>query len=381
MPIFIDPSNNIKYAYSSTGELDDIETAKVITSNDVSGNLIILSQFTINDKLYLVTSISDNSFRNGNNITSVVIPDGVTSIGHYAFSSCAKLRSIVIPDSVNSIGNSAFNDCFYLESIDIQGNITTIDVNTFVGCANIRSITIPESVTSIGKNAFAYCSKLSSFTIPNNVTSIGDCAFGHCSRLLSIDIPENVISIGVNAFNSCVRLASVRFISNQITICDRAFDEIASPAIAYVKPGAQIANMTKYFNNTIMMYTPLISSINPNNGSTSASTKVTLIGSSLTNIVAVLFGSKKASSVTVINDCQIDVIVPTRIDAGTVDVTIIDIYNKEFIISDGYTYLPLSLPLNNNHLEWLNKEWVNKEWVNKEQVTSYVNRIKSSLKI
>lgn len=376
MPIFIDPSNNIKYAYSSTGELDDIETAKVIASNDVSGNLIILSQFTINDKLYMVTSISDNSFRNCDNITSVVISDGVVSIGHYAFSSCAKLRSIVIPDSVNSIGNSAFNSCAYLESVDIQGNVTTIEANTFVGCTNIRTISIPESVTSIGKNAFAYCSKLSDFTIPHNVITIGDCAFGYCPRLLSIDIPENVTYIGVNAFNSCVRLATVRFLSHQITVCDRAFDEIASPAIAYVRPGAQIANMTKYFTNTIIMYTPLISSINPNNGSTSASTKITLLGSSLTNIVGVSFGDKKSSSVSVISDSQIDVIVPTRIDAGLVDVTITDVYKKEFIMTDGYTYLPTPLPLPSSLP--LNKI---KEWVNKDHVTSYVNRMKESLKI
>ena len=378
MPIFVDPSNNIKYAYSSIGPLDDIETAKVISSNDASGALIILSQFTINDKIYTVTSISDNSFRNCNNITSVVIPDGITSIGHYAFSSCAKLKSISIPDSVDSIGNSAFNSCSYLESIDIRGNVETIDANTFVCCTNLRTITIPDSVTSICKNAFAYCSKLSSITIPDGVISIGDCAFGHCARLLSIDIPKNVIYIGVNAFNSCVRLASVRFISgNQITICDRAFEEIASPATAYVRPGAQISNMTQYFTNTVIMYTPIVSSVNPNQGITSASTKVTIIGSSLVNVVAALFGSKKAIGVLVINDTQIDLIVPTRIDAGTVDITLIDNYNKEFIISDGYTYLPLPLPLPsplnlNKPLEW-SKEW------SKEHITPYVNRMKESL--
>ena len=95
----------------------------IISSNDVSGDLIILSQFTINDKIYIVTSISDNSFRNCNNITSVVIPEGITSIGNYAFSSCAKLKTIIIPDTVDTIGNSAFNSCSYLESIDIRGNV------------------------------------------------------------------------------------------------------------------------------------------------------------------------------------------------------------------------------------------------------------------
>jgi hypothetical protein len=367
MPIYMDPINNIKYAYSTTGLLDEIETAKVISSPGVSGDLIILSRFMVDNMTYVVTEISDNSFRNCN-ITSIVIPDGVTSIGHYAFSSCIKLKFITIPDSVDSIGSSVFYYCSYLETITINGSITSIGANTYTGCSNLRNITLPDSVTSIGKNAFAYCSNLSSITIPHNVTSIGDSAFGFCMRLLSVTIPENVTYIGTNAFNSCVRLASVRFKSNQITINERAFDEIASPATAYITPGAQIANISQYFTNVTLMYTPIISSINPNNGGTTASTKVTIIGTSLTNIVTVLFGFKKSSSIVVVSDLLIDVIVPMRIDSGKVDVTLIDVDNKEFIIPSGYTYTAGSLNKKKDPIEW-----------GKETVTSYVNRIRNGI--
>jgi hypothetical protein len=370
MPIYKDPINKIKYAYSTTGLLDEIETAKVISSPGVSGDLIILSQFTVDNMTYMVTEISDNSFRNCN-ITSVVIPFGVTSIGNYAFSSCIKLKFITIPDSVDSIGSSAFYYCSYLETITINGSITSIGANTYAGCSNLRNITLPDSVTSIGKNAFSYCSNLASITIPPNVTSIGDSAFGFCARLLSISIPENVIHIGENAFNSCVRLASVRFTSNTITINERAFDEIASPATAYIMPDFQTKNIKSYFTNIIILYTPIISSINPNNGSTSAPIKVSIIGTSLTNIVSVLFGFKKSTSVVVVSDSQIDVIVPTRIDSGIVDVTLIDMYNKEFIIPGGYTYLPLDLTKKPDPIEWV--------W-GKEKVTAYVNRIRTSFK-
>jgi len=371
MPIYTDPSNNIKYAYSSVGLLDEIETAQVINSTGVSGDLIILSRFTINETTYMVTEISDNSFRNCTNITSIVIPYGVTSIGNYAFSSCVKLQFITIPDTIDSIGSSAFYYCSYLESIAIKGSITSIGANTFVGCTNLRNITLPDSVTSIGKNAFAYCSTLSSITIPHNVTSIDASAFSFCARLLSVIIPENVTYIGENAFNSCVRLSSVRFTSAHITVEGRAFDEIASPATAYITPNAQIANISQYFTNVIIMYTPIISSINPNSGGTSASTKVTIIGTFLTNIVTVLFGFKKSMSVVVVSDSQIDVIVPTRIDSGKVDITLIDVYNKEFIISGGYTYLTLDLNLNKTHdpIEW-----------GKEKVTYYVTRMRSTFK-
>jgi hypothetical protein len=367
MPIYTDPINNIKYAYSSAGMLDEIETAQVISSTSVSGDLIILSRFTVDNITYMVTGISDNSFRNCTNITSVVIPYGVTSIGNYAFSSCVKLQFVTIPDTIDSMGSSAFYYCSYLESIDIKGSITSIGANTFVGCTNLRSVTLPNSVTSIGKNSFAYCSNLASINIPYNVTSIGASAFSFCARLLSVIIPENVTYIGENAFNSCVRLASVRFTSSHITVEGRAFDEIASPATAYITPDAQIANISQYFTNIIIMYTPIISSISPNNGGTNASTKVTIIGKSLTNIVTVLFGFKKSMSVVVVSDSQIDVIVPTRIDSGKVDVTLIDVYNKEFIISGGYTYLAMNTK--NGPIEW-----------GKEKVTSYVTRMRSTFK-
>jgi hypothetical protein len=348
------------------GLLDETETAKVISSTGALGDLIILNQFTINETTYIVTEISDNSFRNCTNITSVVIPYGVTSIGNYAFSSCVKLQFITIPDTIVSIGSSAFYYCSYLETITINGSITSIGSNTFVGCTNLRSITLPDSVTSIGKNAFAYCSSLASITIPYNVTSIGASAFSFCARLLSVIIPENVTYIGENAFNSCVRLASVRFTSAQITIKERAFDEIASPATAYITPDAQIENISPYFTNIVIMYAPIISSINPNNGCTNASTKVSIIGTSLTNIVTVLFGFKKSMSVVVVSDSQIDVIVPTRVDSGKVDVTLIDIYNKEFILPGGYTYTVMNKK--NGPIDW--------DW-GKEKVTSYVNRIKN----
>jgi hypothetical protein len=300
-----------------------------------------------------------------------VIPYGITRIGNYAFSSCAKLYSIQIPDTIDSIGSSAFYYCAYLETITINGSITSIGANTFAGCANLRSIDIPDSVTSIDKNAFVYCSNLASITIPDNVTSIGASAFSFCARLLSVTIPENVTYIGENAFNSCVRLASVQFENNKTTIHSRSFDEIASPATAYIMPDAQLENLSQYFTNIIIMYKPIISQIHPNNGNTSAPSKVSIVGTSLTNIVTVLFGYKKSSSVVIVSDSQIDVIVPMRIDSGKVDVTLIDVYNKEFIIPDGYTYTSLALNKKIDPIEWV--------W-GKEKVTSYINRIRTTLK-
>ena len=149
-------------------------------------------------------------------ITTVMIDDGVTSIGDKAFSDCSGLTSVSIPNSVISIGNDAFYGCSGLTSIDIPNSVTYIGDDAFRGCSGLTSVTIPNSVTSIGEGAFYGCSGLTSVTIPNSVTSIGDYAFFDCTGLTSVTIPNSVTSIGYYAFYQCSRLTSVT-IGNSVT--------------------------------------------------------------------------------------------------------------------------------------------------------------------
>ena len=121
-----------------------------------------------------VTAIGEGAFE-FNDLTSVVIPDGVTTIGDYAFYS-NNLTSVVIPDSVTTIGNYAF---YY---------------------NNLTSVVIPDSVTTIGSYAFYY-NNLTSVVIPNSVTTIGDSAFSR-NNLTSVVIPDSVTEIGGSAFNN-----------------------------------------------------------------------------------------------------------------------------------------------------------------------------------
>ena len=364
MPIYTDNTTGVKYAYSTLGQLNEIETADVISSSGVSGDVIILDTFNINDKQYIVTSIGHNAFRNcvelvsvtipigitsigdyafGScaSLLSVVIPDSVTSIGYYAFGSCARLSSIVIPDSVTVIGPSAFYYCASLVTIIIPDNVTVIGANTFVCCSSLIYVTMSPNITSIGANAFAYCGKLSSIVIPDTVIYIAPSAFSNCSKLLSVFIPPNVTTIGHNAFNSCVRMSSVRFTNNAISIGPGAFDEISIPSIAYVVPGFNneiLLILRQYFTNIIVLQTPSVSYITPNEGANNSQTKVSFTGNYLNNITTVLFGTNKATNIEVINDEFFEVLAPTRIDNGIVDITLIDIYDKSYTIEEGYTY-------------------------------------------
>jgi hypothetical protein len=163
-----------------------------------------------------VTEIADSGFTSYENLTSIIIPEGVTSIGDGAFVGCYSLTSVIIPDSVTSIGDGAFSSCSGLTSITVasgntvyrsDGNciISIVDNTLMLGCKNS---VIPSNVTSIGDIAFLGCSGLTSVTIPSSVTSIGN-AFGDCYSLTSVTIPSGVTSIGSAAFSGCSGLTSI----------------------------------------------------------------------------------------------------------------------------------------------------------------------------
>ena len=155
-----------------------------------------------------ITSIGNLAFAGGA-FTSVTIPESVTSIGHSAFRGCKDLTSFTIPDGVTSIGARAFEDCTGLTSITILDGVTSIGASAFEDCTGLTSITILDGVTSMGASAFEDCTGLTSITIPGSVTSIGEYAFTGCTRLPSVVIPEGVTSIGYGAFEDCTGLTSV----------------------------------------------------------------------------------------------------------------------------------------------------------------------------
>ncbi|MCL2073402.1 MAG: leucine-rich repeat protein [Marinilabiliaceae bacterium] len=150
-------------------------------------------------------------------ITTVVIENGVTSIGQHAFVGFSVLNSVEIPTSVLTIGNYAFGGCKDLVSLEMP-EVTAIGNNTFRGCTSLESVEMPE-VTTIGNDTFVGCTSLESVEMPN-VETIGNSAFAS-SGLVSVEIP-NVTTIEEYTFADCKALVSVEM-PNVITIKDFAF--------------------------------------------------------------------------------------------------------------------------------------------------------------
>lgn len=185
-------------------------------------------------------------------IKKIVIEDGITSISQYSFYDCENLTEVSIPSSVKSIGYEAFHWCHNVNKVMIDGldswcdidfenensnpiqfgadlyingeketqikipkGITTIKPYVFGRSwtndetkTAITSIQLPDTVTSVGKNAFAY-NYLQSINIPNSVTIIGEKAFAG-NNFSTIEIPENVNTIENGAFTACKKLQKIK---------------------------------------------------------------------------------------------------------------------------------------------------------------------------
>lgn len=195
-----------------------------------------------------VKRIGKSAFRNCNQLTEIVLPEGLEVIGDTAFYGCTQLKQISFPKSVSQIGayaykgcplqgtldlmnikdigEGAFEGCTGLTSVVLPENLLRIEASLFQGCTGLTVVNIPQCVTAIGISAFASCSRLQSVAIPDEVERIEDYAFKGCSNMKHLAIGNSVKKIGVEAFGECRRLkslsipASVDSILSSFVDCD-----------------------------------------------------------------------------------------------------------------------------------------------------------------
>ena len=201
-------------------------------------------------------------FLNGEEITDLVIPEGITEIKDNLFTSLS-VNSVVISNSVKTIGARAFMNSS-IRSITIPQSLTSIKSKAFVGCkglqilhlsdisswckcsiecppfyesyrnykcfvflenSNILStgIIVPNEISTIGDNTFYGWNTIERFELPHNLKKIGISAFQNCSSLIAINIPESVTSLGISAFQGCSNLTSANIPQNLATIDEKTF--------------------------------------------------------------------------------------------------------------------------------------------------------------
>ena len=149
--------------------LSDSTVSVIACDHSVSGSLIIPKQVSFENKLYEITKIEENSFKNCENLQFILFPDTIRDIGDNAFAGCSSLKNMVfdgIP-SLETIGDSAFEN------------------------SGIIFLNLPRSLKSIGKNSFKDCLALRFVFIENPRLSLGIHCLSGCSSLQTVSVPCN----------------------------------------------------------------------------------------------------------------------------------------------------------------------------------------------
>ena len=166
------------------------------------------------------TSVGDGAFSGCENLTAIVIHDGVESIGDNAFKGCAGIKDFLLPASVTFIGDGAFYSCSALEDLYYQGTIETWCNITFESGLGIYGKNYSNPMEA-AEHLYLYDPvtgnpyEVTEVVIPDTITEIGGVQFRGMESLQSVVIPASVTRIGESAFSLCNALTDVYYTGSE----------------------------------------------------------------------------------------------------------------------------------------------------------------------
>ena len=169
-PIQLKDNQYVDFRY----DLNDNGNGIVITGYTGAGGKVTIPEkienipvMEIGENAFRGRNRENDNLRSGDEITSVIIPNGVRKIGQGAFADCRKLTDVTLPDTVEEIREIAFRGCTSLVSANIPAGLKVMGLRAFSTCGELSNLTIPAGTGAIdwqGANHFANCGKLPSDT-------------------------------------------------------------------------------------------------------------------------------------------------------------------------------------------------------------------------
>lgn len=157
--------------------------------------------------------IAPEAYREREDITRLVIEEGVSEIGKGAFAGCKNLKEIVFPSNRILLRRECFSDCTALQKIYIP-DVANIDPFAFRNCTSLKSVSLPGTISNIFSGAFKNCYSLKNVMFREDHpsyfrwSSISSAAFENCFSLESIRLPRGC-GVSTKAFCNCNNLKTV----------------------------------------------------------------------------------------------------------------------------------------------------------------------------
>ena len=183
----------------------------------------------------------------GEEVTHLVIPDGIEEIPAAAFLGCSHIQEVTLPQSLRIIQNCAFYMCDRLERANIAsvdawlnldmtavfsyGGISTYssspfaysgEGHLFIDGVEVTTINVPSGCVEIPRYAFSNCLGITDVILPAGMKTIGQYAFDGCTGITDVTLPEGIKTIDKYAFKGCTSLKRV-YIPSLQTWLDLSF--------------------------------------------------------------------------------------------------------------------------------------------------------------
>ena len=129
--------NGIRYTVT-----DDKATVEKVVNKKIS-NLIIQKSVKINGKMYKVTGMSNNLFKNNKKLKKVTIKTETVNIKAGTFESCKNLTNVNLQGvKILKITKNAFKGCKKKITFKISGKITKSNVKKIVKKSGLKKFAV-----------------------------------------------------------------------------------------------------------------------------------------------------------------------------------------------------------------------------------------------
>lgn len=145
VPIFAAPYfwvDGVKYWLDSDNSVGVISSK----SESLSGDIVIPSSVTYDNKQYTVTGIRIEAFRGCTNVTSFSLPNTIKYIFDEAFAGCTGLTRLDIPNSTIRLGEGFIKGCSNLKELTLGESLSDINQKALEGA----------SITTLNWNIIEY---------------------------------------------------------------------------------------------------------------------------------------------------------------------------------------------------------------------------------
>ena len=128
-----------------------------------------------------VKVLGDRSFYHSDNLTSLILPDGLTTVEDGGLGFCRNLKTVYIPSSLTSIGGY------------------------FLAFSKVEDVKIPEGVTELNHQFLDSCSALKTLELPASLTTPGWLFCTGCTALQTVTCKaETPPALESNAFENVI---------------------------------------------------------------------------------------------------------------------------------------------------------------------------------